>query len=209
MSAGSAVQTHPGAEAVSLPDETAVVVGDAAVVAEDTQADPLRSAWGQNRLSWLRAIAYGLLPAVAVIAVVAAAFLKWQNGSVNVAQTSGAQSLQVAVEGTVALLSYQPDTVEADLAAARGRLTGTFLDSYTSLTRDVVIPGSKQRQIAAEAKVPAAASVSATGNHAVALLFVNQTVTVRDDTPTSTASSVRITLDRVGGRWLISGFDPV
>ena len=59
------------------------------------------------------------------------------------------------------------------------------------------------------AAVPAAASVSAKGDHAVALLFVNQTVVVGSDAPTNTASSVRVTLDKVGGRWLISGFDPI
>jgi len=34
-------------------------------------------------------------------------------------------------------------------------------------------------------------------------------VIVGQDTPTDTASSVRVTLDKVGNRWLISKFDPV
>jgi Mce-associated membrane protein len=38
---------------------------------------------------------------------------------------------------------------------------------------------------------------------------VNQTVIIGQDAPTNTASSVRVTLDKVGGRWLISQFDPV
>jgi Mce-associated membrane protein len=88
-------------------------------------------------------------------------------------------------------------------------LTGEFQDSYTSLTNDVVIPGAKEKQIAAVASVPAAASVSATPTEAVVLLFVNQTVTVGPDVPTDTASSVRVTLEKVGDRWLISKFDPV
>jgi len=57
--------------------------------------------------------------------------------------------------------------------------------------------------------VPAAASVSAESNHAVVLVFVNQTVVVGGDPPTDTASSVRVTLDKVGDKWLISAFDPV
>jgi Mce-associated membrane protein len=73
----------------------------------------------------------------------------------------------------------------------------------------VVIPGATQKQISAVATVPAAASVSATENHAVVLVFVNQTVTVGTGAPTDTASSVRVTLDKVADRWLISGFDPV
>jgi len=108
----------------------------------------------------------------------------------------------------VALLSYKPETVEKDLGAARDRLAGNFKDSYTSLTRDVVIPGSKQKQISAVATVPAAASVSVTENHAVVLVFDNQTVVIGNDAPTDTAT-VRVTLDRIHGRWLISQFDPV
>ena len=40
-------------------------------------------------------------------------------------------------------------------------------------------------------------------------MFVDQTVVVGSDAPTNTASSVRVTLEKVGGRWLISGFDPI
>jgi len=109
----------------------------------------------------------------------------------------------------VALLSYQPDTVDKDLAAARDRLTGKFEGSYTQLVHDVVVPGAKKDHIAAVATVPAAASVSATPRHAVVLVFVDQTVTVGNDAPTETSSIVRVTMDNIGGRWLISAFDPV
>jgi Mce-associated membrane protein len=163
----------------------------------------------RRRISWSRAIAYGLLPVLAFLLASAAGYLKWQDASVHDAGVARAQSVQAATEGTIALLSYRPDTVQKDLEAARGRLTGTFLTAYTSLTHDVVIPGAKQKQISAVATVPAAASTSATANHAVVVLFVNQTVIVGQDAPTNTASSVRVTLDKIGGRWLISQFDPV
>jgi hypothetical protein len=96
-----------------------------------------------------------------------------------------------------------------DTAAAKALLTGTFRDSYTSLTKDVVIPGAKQKQISAAASVPAAASVSAGPHHAVVLVFINQRVTVGTGAPTDTASAVRMTLDKISDRWLISDFQPV
>jgi Mce-associated membrane protein len=77
------------------------------------------------------------------------------------------------------------------------------------LTHDVVIPGAKQKQISAAAAVAAAASVSADPRHAVVLVFVDQTTTVGADKPSDSASSVRVTLDKVDGKWLMSGFDPV
>ena len=162
-----------------------------------------------RRLRWSRVIAYALLPALALLIASAAGYLKWQDATLREDQAVHPQSVQAAVDGTVALLSYRSETVDKDLEAAKSRLTGNFLDAYTSLTRDVVIPGAKQKQISATATVSAAALTSATATHAAVLLFVDQTVIVGKTAPTNTASSVRITVDKVDGRWLISQFDPV
>jgi Mce-associated membrane protein len=163
----------------------------------------------ERRIQWARVFAFGVLPAVALLLALAAGYLKWMDNSVRNSEVARDDSVQAAKDSTTALLSYKPDTVEQQLSAARDLLTGDFRDSYTSLTNDVVIPGAKQKHIAAVATVPAAASVSANPNHAVVLVFVNQTVIVGQDAPTDTASSVRVTLDRIGDRWLISKFDPV
>ncbi|WP_236950012.1 hypothetical protein [Mycobacterium sp. MS1601] len=160
-------------------------------------------------INWPRVLAFGVLPALALILGAAAGFLKWQDSSVRNADVVRIESVQIAKDATVRLLSYKPDTVEQDLGSARDLLTGEFRDSYTQLINDVVIPGSKEKQISAVATVPAAASVSAEPNKAVVLVFVNQTVVVGSDAPTGTTSSVQVTMDRVGDRWLISEFDPV
>jgi Mce-associated membrane protein len=160
-------------------------------------------------INFSRVFAFGVLPCLVFLLAGAGGYLKWQGSSIRASQTSSVEAVAAAKDGTVAVLSYQPDTVEKDLGAARDRLTGTFKDSYTQLTHDVVIPGAKQRHISVVATVPAAASVSATASHAVTLVFVNQTMVVGTDPPSATASSVRVTLDKVAGRWLISGFDPV
>ena len=171
--------------------------------------DDQQPAAARRRIRWSRMIAYGLLPGLVLLLACGAGFLKWQDASVRDTTVSRVESVRAATDGTVALLSYRPDTVQKDLEAARSGLTGTFLDHYTKLTHDLVIPGAKQKQISAVATVPAAASVSASPNHAVVLLFVNQTIIVGQDAPTNSASSVRVTLDKIGGRWLISNFDPV
>ena len=160
-------------------------------------------------ISFSRLFAFGVLPCLVLLLAGAGGYLKWQSSSIRASQTSSIESVAAAKDGTIAMLSYQPDTVEKDLGAARDRLTGTFKDSYSQLTHDVVIPGAKQKHISAVATVPAAASVSASANHAVALVFVNQTVIVGTDPPSATASAVRVTLDKAGDRWLISGFDPI
>lgn len=162
-----------------------------------------------KRVDWPWIVAFVALPLVALLLAGAAGYLKWVDSSVRDSDAVRIESLQVAKDATVRILSYKPDTVEQDLTAARDLLTGNFRDSYTQLITDVVIPGAKEKKISAVANVPAAGSVSATPNRAEVLVFVNQTVIVGDGAPTATASSVKVTLDRVGDRWLISEFDPV
>jgi Mce-associated membrane protein len=149
------------------------------------------------------------LPALALLLALGAGFLKWQDSSIRAAEVARIESTQAAKDATVRLLSYRPDTVDKDLGAARELLTGDFKNAYTSLTKDVVIPGAKQKQISAVASVPAGASISADAQHAEVVVFVDQTVIMGNDAPTSTNSSIKVTLDNVDGRWLISKFDPV
>jgi len=161
------------------------------------------------RFSWTRILACAVLPALALFLSLGDGYLKWLDRSTRASQTSAEQSVKAATDSTIALLSYRPDTVDRELTGAAGRLTGGFRQQYTQLVSDVVAPGAKQQHISAVATVPAAASVSATENHAVVLVFINQTTTIGNDAPTQTNSSVRITLERVHDRWLISQFDPV
>lgn len=162
-----------------------------------------------RRLGWSRALARGVLPGLALLLAAMAGFLKWQGSSAADADRGRTEATQAARDATVALLTYRPDTVERDLGAARDRLTGRFAQAYAALARDVVIPGAKQKHISAVATVQSAAAVQAGPDHGVVLLFVNQTTIVGTDVPAYTASSVRVTLDRVGGRWLVTEFDPV
>jgi Mce-associated membrane protein len=208
LSAADSVEETPAesVQALTIADDTEASEAATEVDGPDHDKQPTGRA---RHIRWSRAIVFVVLPALALLLASAAGFLKWQDGSARESGVARAESVRAATDSTIALLSYKPDTVEKDLDAARSRLTGSFLNAYTSLTHDVVIPGAKQKQISAIATVPAGASTSATENHAVVLLFVNQSVIIGQDAPTSTASSVRVTLDKVGGRWLISQFDPV
>lgn len=174
---------------------------------DQTAAEPSGSETRRGR--WKGIVACWLLPGLALLLAIGTGYLKWQDGSARASQFAATQSVSAASETTVALLSYRAGTVDKDLDGARDRLTGSFRDAYTQLVHDVVIPGAKQKQISAAATVPAAAPVTATANHAVVIVFVDQTITVGNDAPTNSISSVKVTLDKVHERWLVSGFDPV
>jgi Mce-associated membrane protein len=177
----------------------------------DTAASAANSSGGFRRLriGWWQVLAIWVLPAIALLLAIVASYFKWTGEAALQCESARAAAVRAATESTIAILSYKADSVDRDLDNARDRLTGAFKDAYTSLTHDVVIPGAKQKQISAVATVPAAGAVSATADHAVVMLFVDQTVNVGNDPPTDTASAVRVTLDRRGGRWLISQFDPI
>jgi Mce-associated membrane protein len=161
-----------------------------------------------SRLSWTRLPAVGL-SALALLIALGVGYLKWLDGTARESRAAADTSVRAASETTVAILSYKPETVDRDLKAAAERLTAGFRQQYTQLVNDVVAPGAKQQHITAVATVPAAASVSAAGKHAVVLVFVDQTTTIGNDAPTQTTSSVRVSLEKIDGRWLISQFDPV
>lgn len=123
-----------------------------------------------------------------------------------------------SAKGAVAkVLSYQADTVEADVAAAASVTTGEFRDYYEKFTRDVVIPSTRENGVNSTAKVVGAGLVSLTEKEAVVLTFVNQTTSSRaEPEPKQTASAVRVTLVKGGEHhaddgdtWLIEAFDPV
>lgn len=184
---------------------------EAAAESTDSRTDTTDTTSGapRRRAAWANIAVYGLLPALILTLGGAVGYLQWKDMSLRQIDTAKKEATKAAADGTIALLSYKPETVEKDLDAAKKYMTGNFLNSYTSLTRDVVIPGSQQKKISAVATVPAAGWTAATPTHATVMLFVDQTMIIADSAPTSTASSVRVTLDKVEGRWLISQFDPM
>lgn len=198
-----------GGEGALDPKDTDELEDKSAEGDDAEHSDGVRPRARWRRIKWSRVVAFGVLPILPLVIAGAAGYLKWQDTWIRGSGVAGIESVAAAKDSTVAILSYQPGSVEKDLDVARDRLTGQFKDSYTQLIRDVVIPGAKKEHIGSSATVPAAASVSATPNHAVALVFVNQVVTVGNDAPTDTASAVRVTLDKSGGHWLISAFDPI
>lgn len=193
------------ADEVEAADEEDQLDADEAEAAADAAEAPVER---DTRLSWTRLLVVGL-PALALIIALGVGYLKWLDGTARESFAAADASVRAASESTVAILSYKPETVDRDLKSATERLTAGFRQQYTQLVNDVVAPGAKQQHITAVATVPAAASVSATGKQAVVLVFVDQTTTIGNDAPTQTTSSVRVSLDKVDGRWLISQFDPV
>jgi Mce-associated membrane protein len=119
-------------------------------------------------------------------------------------------ALDAAKNGTVALLSYSPESLDKDFAAAKSHLTGDFLSYYTQFTEQIVTPAAQQKSVKTTASVVRAAVSELRPNSAVVLVFVNQNTTSKENPDGAFAvSSVKVSLTKIDGNWLISSFDPV
>jgi Mce-associated membrane protein len=119
-------------------------------------------------------------------------------------------ALEAAKNGTVALLSYSPDTLDKDFAAAKSNLTGDFLSYYTQFTQQIVTPAAKQKSVKTAASVVRAAVSEMHPDSAVVLVFINQNTTSKENPDGAfAASAVKVGLKKINDAWLISSFDPV
>jgi len=180
-------------EDAEIADETAV---------HDTELSPKR------RRRWLPA----LLAALLIASAGAAGGVYWWIHRPDQQTNAAAQqrATDAARDGTVALLSYAPATLDKDLANAKSHLTGEFLKYYGDFTDKIVAPAAKQKGVKTEATVTRAAVSEMHPDRAVVLVFVNQVTTSKDrPDPALATSSVMVTMVKQDGRWLISEFNPV
>ena len=118
--------------------------------------------------------------------------------------------VSAASDGTVALLSYSPESLDKDFATAKSHLSGDFLSYYSQFTEQIVAPAARQKSLKTTAHVMGAAVSELHPDSAVVLVFVDQSTTSKErPDPSMAASSVLVSMARVKGNWLITKFDPV
>ncbi|MFI9408681.1 twin-arginine translocation pathway signal [Nocardia gamkensis] len=187
-------------ESLSTPEST-----PASVPVEDRTESNSRF----QRKTVLVLAALGLAAAIAVCTW-GYAFLVLRPDDRALAPSEQKVAVDAAAQATVSILSYKSDTVDSDLATANSLLTGQFADYYKSFTRDVVAPAAKEKRITTSASVVGQAISEFSENSASVLLFVNQSTTVAEaPRPSTTSTAIRVVLDREGGKWLVSKFEPV
>ena len=106
-------------------DTEATVTGDDETVDDDAK-DATVTKSEKRPFAWSRVVAYGVFPGLALLLAVAAAYLLWTDGSTDGVASARTESVRVASEDAVALLSYKAESADKDLNAARDRLTGDF-----------------------------------------------------------------------------------
>ena len=153
-----------------------------------------------------------IVATVLVVAAVGSAgslFFILHRPDQQIGDAAAHRAIQAASDGAVAVLSYAPDSLDRDFAKAESYLTGDFLAYYTKFTEQIAAI-AQQKRVTETAKVVRAAVSELHPGSAVVLVFINQTATSKEKAePQTTASSVRVTLTKVKGSWLISKLDPL
>ena len=185
-----------GTEAASVdqsrPDRAAAI---------DRVASRLLAHWGSILLT---------ASVIAAVALTACLFVLQYRPDRQLDDAAAQRAIQAASEGAVAALSYSSENMDRDFARARSHLTGDFLAYYDKFTKAIVIPTVQEKHLAQTAAVVRAAVSELGPDSAVVLVFLNETTTGKDKPqPLITPSSVKITLTKVRGSWLISKLDPV
>ena len=176
---------------------------------EETTVNESSRSWMQELRAQWAAIALALL-LIAALAVTAWLFFYQYRPDREVDDAAAQSAIKAASDGTVALLSYSPETLDKDFAAAKSKLTGDFLSYYTQFTEQIVTPAAKQKKVKTTASVVRSGVSELHPDSAVVLVFINQTTESSGlPEPSQTVSSVRVSLKKVDGAWLISSFDPV
>jgi hypothetical protein len=197
------------------PDGTAQAGADGATAGTRTGADTDADTDAERmrrelvRLRWIPALVAG-----AVAAVMLAGCLWQLPGAVSGKPTGpGSETrievLSVAKTCGAAIVSYDYRNLDASEQAGRACITGQFLSDYThsmETTVKTLAPQTKTVQVFQDAKA-GVERVSPDGKQWVVLLYGQLQVTNSSTAKTGPRLdilNVEATLDRVGGKWLVS-----
>ncbi|WP_142254152.1 hypothetical protein [Mycobacterium sp. NS-7484] len=190
-------ETEP-AETESAAPEDAAQMDEPSAADEPDEPEPSRN---RSRIPLV-------LAALALVLAVACGVLRWLIVTQHESATARTESVEAAKDITVQMLSYETETVDQQLTAARDRMTGEFLGTYTAMINEV-IPAAHAQQIAAVADVQRVGVVSAKPDRAEVVMYVDQSVQVGNKMPEKTLSIVRATMVKEGDQWLLSQYEPV
>jgi Mce-associated membrane protein len=197
-------------EADEADDETEIV----AAAAQDADSAGAKGSW--RRDIWRRQITVKPIPVILILlllisgGVTAWLYFQYRLPDERSSPTVARAAISAASDGTVALLSYSPDSLDKDFATAKSHLSGDFLSYYDQFTQQIVGPAAKAKSLKTSARVMRAAVQELRPDSAVVLLFVDQSTSSKDTPePSMSASSVLVNLALVDGKWLITKFTPV
>lgn len=148
--------------------------------------------------------------AVVVVLALVVGFVFMQVHARDTREDNRRAALDAAEKKLVQVLSYNFRTVDEDVARAEKHLTGKFASDFKQFSSKLIVPNAKGEKITTDVEVVATSSVKVQDDQVVALMFVNQTTKRKGaKEPRIDGSRLRLTMEQVDDRWLISELTPV
>lgn len=120
------------------------------------------------------------------------------------------QALTQATQMVPDILSYDFNTVDDHFTSALAHLGGDFRTQFESVSKDIIIPSAKKRQVVTSATVVESSVVSSDTDAATVLMFVNQSTTSTDSpAPKLDGSRIQVSLHLDDNGWQITEMTPI
>ncbi len=174
------------------------------VATKDADEQDAEDGPGKARRPWGRYLRRSVLPVLLVVSLAVSGFLGWRQWQEHQVEQAGQQALQAALAYAQVLTSIDSTNVDQNFREVLDGATGEFKDMYTQSSvqlRQLLI----DNKATAHGVVVDSAIQSESTNKVVVLVFIDQTVTnaaVPD--PRIDRSRIKITMEKVDGRWLAS-----
>ena len=161
-----------------------------------------------KRVSWLTRFARRwwrvLVPSAVLLAVVGGLLIHDEYSSRELA-SARSDALAAARVRLPVMMSYNYESIDADLELASGNTTGKFRQNYTRLFRDEIAPYATQNKVTNSVVVTDASVVSGDQNDVVVRLAITQTVTTEGGPPPNPLRRlIRVTMSKTHEGWFVS-----
>ncbi|CAN5355264.1 hypothetical protein BH09ACT7_BH09ACT7_52690 [soil metagenome] len=176
-----------------------------AVAADDAEPEHVEPEHvDEPKRPWGRYLRRSVLPALLVASLAVSGVLGWKLWQERQVQQAGQEALQAALTYSQVLTSIDSNAVDQNFRDVLDGATGEFKDMYTQSSvqlRQLLL----DNKAAAHGVVVDSAIQSESTNQVVVLVFIDQTVTNKSvPDPRIDRSRIKMTMDKVDGRWLAS-----
>lgn len=192
-------------EAEDAIDETETDgVGDEAEDEDDVRLKGKREKPTWRKRPWRQYLRRSILPLLLVASLAVSGFLGWKQWQEHQIKQAGEQAQQAAINYAQVLTSIDSNNVDQNFRQVLDGATGEFKDMYTQSSvqlRQLLI----DNKATAHGVVVDSAIQSESTNKVVVLVFIDQTVTnMQAPDPRIDRSRIKITIEKVDGRWRAS-----
>ncbi|BBY20078.1 hypothetical protein MSTO_02830 [Mycobacterium stomatepiae] len=153
---------------------------------------------------WGRYLRRGVLPVLLIASLAVNGFLGWKLWQEHQVKEAGQQAQQAAIAYAQVLTSIDSTKVDENFRAVLDGATGEFKDMYTQSSvqlRQLLI----DNKASAHGVVVDSAIQSESTNKVVVLVFIDQTVAnSQSPDPRIDRSRIKMTMEKVDGRWRAS-----